>query len=318
MKFRTILAIVASSLGLAPQATAAFPERDIEFVIPYNPGGGNDTIVRMIAPYIEKHLPGNVSVVPVNTPGAGGQRGATTVYRADPDGYTIGLFPMPGLALPGVLGETVEFDLEEMTWLGRLEASHYVLLVPATSDIQSLDDLGDGRDVTILSTGFGSTMLAASQIMAGALGIDATYVTGYQSSSDAMAGLIRGDGNAAMGVIEPSASYVESGDLRPLAVSVSRPALPDVPTFEELGHPELNVLSLDRWVGAPPNLDPEARSVLEKALMDALSDPDFQAQAEAAGIVLAPLSGDEVSDLVSESMSFFDRYKANLQNPANQ
>ena len=208
MKLRTVLAIVASSLGLATQATAAFPERDIEFVIPYNPGGGNDTIVRMIAPYIEKHLPGDVSVVPVNTPGAGGQRGATTVYRADPDGYTIGLFPMPGLALPGVLGETVEFDLEEMTWLGRLEASHYVLLVPATSDIQSLDDLGDGRDVTILSTGFGSTMLAASQIMAGALGIDAAYVTGYQSSSDAMAGLIRGDGNAAMGVIEPSASYV--------------------------------------------------------------------------------------------------------------
>ena len=242
MRITKLATTAALLFGLTAQAAMAFPEGKINFVIPYNPGGGNDTVVRMIAPFMKKHLPKNVAVVPQNVPGAGGQRGAISVYRAAADGYTIGLFPMPGLALPKVLGKPSKFDLEKITWLGRIESSNYVLLVPAKSSIHSLKDFADGREITFISTGFGSTMLAASQITAGALGVKATFVTGYKGSRNAMAGLIRGDGNAAMGIIEPSASYIKSGDLRAIAVSARRPALSDVPTFAELGHPELSVL----------------------------------------------------------------------------
>lgn len=316
MIIRRTLAAIFLAVS-ATGAAHAFPEKNIDFVIPYGPGGGNDNIVRLIVPYLEKHLPGNATVVPRNIDGAGGQRGATAIYRAQPDGYTIGLFPMPGLALPEILGEDVNFNLRDMSWLARIEASYYALLVPASSDIYTLEDFKDGREITFLATGFGSTMLAASQMVAGVLDVDAEYITGYQSSSEALVGLMRGDGNAAMGVIEPSAGYVASGDLRAIAVSAHRDALPDIETFSEQGYPELDILSIDRWVGAPPNLDPEVRQILEEALAAAIADPEFVEAATRANIVPAPLTGVEVDALVEENYIFFERYRDQLGNPAN-
>lgn len=315
---KKIMLISAVLLFGLNSIASSFPNQNITFIIPYGPGGGNDTIARLTAPSLEKHLGGNVSVVPTNLAGAGGQRGATAVYRANPDGYTIGLFPMPGLALPEVLGEPVEFNLRNMTWLGRIEASYYVLLVPANSTIRTLDDFKDGREIRFASTGFGATMLVASQMTAGALNIPADFITGYTSSSDALAGVLRGDANAAMGIIEPSLSFIESGDLRAIAVSAAHPSLPNVPTFEELGYPELNVLSLDRWVGAPPNLPQEIRETLEEALKSAIADSDFVQQALRSNITPAYLSGNEVEALIEENFRFFDEFKDLLQNPANQ
>ncbi|MDP4925060.1 MAG: tripartite tricarboxylate transporter substrate-binding protein, partial [Alphaproteobacteria bacterium] len=71
-------------------ATADWPEKPIKFVVPYSTGGGFDVYVRAVAPEMEKIL--GVPVVPENIPGAGGQKGAATVYKSEPDGYTIGIF----------------------------------------------------------------------------------------------------------------------------------------------------------------------------------------------------------------------------------
>lgn len=312
---KTLSSAIVASLAFAG-AAHAFPDGPIDFVIPYGPGGGNDTMVRMIAPAMERALPEGSTVVPQNVQGAGGQRGATTVYRAEPDGHTIGLFAMPGLALPELTGTSVEYNLREMTWLGRIESADYVLLVQAESDIHSLDDLVNQDQVTFLATGFGSTGLAAAQLIASATGMEADFVTGYPSSTEALVGLIRGDGDASVGVISPSASYVESGDLRAIALTGASDIMPDVPTLADLGHPELSVLSLDRWVGGPPDLDPEVREILEDAILAATQDPEFMAQAQEAGLNIAYLSGEEVTQRVADSFEFYERYKDALGNPA--
>lgn len=127
-------------MGLSFNAHA-FPDEDVSIVIPYSPGGGFDRAVRAFAPQFGEHLGADVTVLPRNVPGAGGRRGTSMVYRADPDGYTLGVINLPGFALPRILGEPAEYDLREMSWIGRLEAQTYVLLVSGSSDINSVEDL---------------------------------------------------------------------------------------------------------------------------------------------------------------------------------
>ena len=78
-------------------------------------------------------------MLPQNMPGTGGRRGAASVYRADPDGYTLGLLNLPGLVLPSILGEKVDYELRQMSWIGRIESQEFLLLVQAESDIHSID-----------------------------------------------------------------------------------------------------------------------------------------------------------------------------------
>src|SRR6266480_5361867 len=88
-----VAAGIGASLFLAPREASAaaggFPARNIQFIIPYAPGGGFDVYVRVIAPVMEKYLPKKVSIVPVNVAGGGGAKGIGQLYRARPDGYTL-------------------------------------------------------------------------------------------------------------------------------------------------------------------------------------------------------------------------------------
>jgi tripartite-type tricarboxylate transporter receptor subunit TctC len=315
--FRAAVVAATALVGLTSIAQAAFPEKDIEVIIPYGPGGGFDRAVRAIAPFLEKHLPGDVHVLPVNTPGAGGRKGATTVYRADPDGYTIGIFNMPGFLLPAILGEDLAYDLSKISWLGRVEANDYVLVVNAKSDIHTLDDLKALDRPVILSTAWGSTVLAASQITAEALGLkNPTYVTGYPSTSDYQVGLVRGDGQVALAPVESVFEFISSGDLRPIAVTGANELLPDTPTFSTLGYPDLDKLNLERLIGGPPNLDPEAAKVLEESLAATLADPEFLEAAKEALLLPRPLNGADAASRVTNSIEMYEHYKPMLGKPA--
>src|SRR5690606_34253048 len=121
----TLAGVVAMLFGCSREAPESYPSRNIELVIPYSPGGGFDIYVRALIPYVEKQLPNNVKVIPVNAAGAGGQRGATMVYRARPDGYTIGVFNLPGVLIPMLNGGNPNYDLLEVTWLATLSSDPY-------------------------------------------------------------------------------------------------------------------------------------------------------------------------------------------------
>ncbi|NNC77633.1 MAG: tripartite tricarboxylate transporter substrate binding protein, partial [Woeseiaceae bacterium] len=152
------------------------------------------------APYFAREIGEGVTVLPENVPGAGGRRGATMVYRAKPDGTTLGIYNLPGFVLPEVLGEKVDYDLRRLSWIGRLEWQPYVLLVSAASEFRNLDDVRSAAEVTFLSTGYGSSVLAASQISASRMELvdnSPVYLAGYAGTADYLVGLIRGDGNVA-------------------------------------------------------------------------------------------------------------------------
>jgi len=307
--------------GCSQQADdAAFPQGNISMVIPYGAGGGFDTTVRVFAPFFAKHLGGGITVLPENIPGTGGRRGTATVYRAEPDGYTLGIFNLPGLVLPSVLGEKVDYELRELSWIGRVESQDYVLLVPASSAINSIQDLQAQEKITFVSIGYGTTVLAAIQIMAEQMGLMSktpTFLTGYSGTTDQLVALVRGDGNATLSPISTAQQYVQSGSLRPLAVTGDARSshLPEVPTFTELGFPELAPLNVQRSIAGPPGMDPALLKQLRDAFNLAMADPEFVDSATKAQMDVAPLNGEDAAAAINENFTYYEKFKANLGNP---
>src|SRR4051812_6896092 len=106
--FRSRRAVAAASSG--------FPAKNIQFIIPYAPGGGFDSYVRFISPVIEKYLAPSVSIVPINVTAGSGSRGITQLYRAKPDGYTIGIFDVPGMFIQQAVQANNAYDLSRFAW----------------------------------------------------------------------------------------------------------------------------------------------------------------------------------------------------------
>jgi tripartite-type tricarboxylate transporter receptor subunit TctC len=290
----------------------------ISIVIPYRAGGGFDRSVRLFAPFFAEALGGDVQILPDNAPGAGGRLGATKVFRADPDGSTLGILNLPGFVLPEVLGERIDYDLRRLSWIGRIESEDYVLLVASTSAIRDLETLRGTAQLTFLSTGYGSTVLAASQILADQLQLDreaTLYLTGYTGTADSLVGLLRGDGNVALAPISSALPYIESGDLRPLAVTGHPGRLPGVPSFEDLGYADLTPLNVQRALAAPPEMDPTLLETLRTAFLTAVNDPRFRAMAASAGMIVEPTGGEAIEAEVEASFGYYQRYKSDLTNP---
>lgn len=319
MRRHGLLTVALLSLvGCGPTGEVTLDNATISIVIPYRPGGGFDRTVRAFAPYFAKQLGSRVTVLPENVPGAGGRRGAAKIFRARPDGRTLGIFNLPGIVLPEVLGEKVDYDLRTMSWIGRLESQSYVLLISAASGMHSLADLQVAENIVFLSTGYGSTVLAASQIVADRIGLvddDPIYLAGYAGTADSQVGLIRGDGNVALAPVSSALKYIESGDLLPLAVTGSASSLDGVPTFDELGFHELASLDLQRSLAGPPGMETDLLQTLREAFLRAVADPDFIAAASNARLDLSPLDGDAAAVEVARSFAYYEKFKINLANP---
>jgi len=302
----------------APPDSTQLADDNVSIVIPYRPGGGFDVSVRTFAPYFAKQLGEDINILPTNLPGAGGRRGATTVYRAKPDGTTLGIFNLPGIVLPRILGEEVQYDLQKLSWIGRLESQNYLFLVASSSELRSIEDVQRLEAISFLSTGYGSSVLTAMQILSDSLGLEdknPIFLTGYAGTADYLVGLIRGDGNVALAPVSTAIKYVESGDLRALAVTGEVSELEGVPTFAELGYPELTPLNVQRSIAGPPDMNPELLKLLRDAFTRAVSDPEFKEAALKARLDLSPLDGEQAAAQVDENFNFYEKFKANLKNP---
>jgi tripartite-type tricarboxylate transporter receptor subunit TctC len=309
------LAIATGALwaALAPADAAGFPERDITFIIPNQVGGGFDAYVRAITPAMEKYLPNKVNVVPLNVPAGGGAKGVSQLYRARPDGYTIGILNIPGLFILQERGGG--YDLNRFTWLAGLGKDPYGLAVPWNSPIKSVADLqalSKTRPVKFTTTGPDGTAYGVTLIATELLGIRLQLITGYKGSSEYVAAAVRGDGDAVITNLPLLSRFEASKSLRLIATFTTGGARHDIPDAAALGEPQLADLLVERMVGAPPNLPPDIKKVLVEAIDKAVNDPTVVSLTEAAGIGLALQSPNEVAADVHSQANFFTKWKRYL------
>ena len=307
MRYKNVLAAVIMMLFVGT-ANAAWPEdRPIKLIIPFGPGGF-DAYARTLAPALEEIL--GAVVVPENVPGAGGRIGANRVYRARPDGYTIGLWSMPGMTMPTIVGERVRYDLSKLTWIAQLSFDVYALAVKAETQIASFDDLCNlGRPASFAAQGgFTETASIATVIAMAELGCPYKLVTGYQSSGQATLGVMRGDVDARINPLGSLQPYIDSGDVRLLVTFEKQASVDAVPTIAELGHPEYELFGLARVVAGPPELPAGIRDRLSAAFLEAMQTPRIVEWSEKTNNPFLPLGSEATRVAMEDMMRFYEQY----------
>ena len=304
-------ALAALLVAAAMPAAADYPERHIDMIITYGPGGGFDIYARAVGRMMEKSLPQGVKVIPRNMPGAGGKRGTAALYRAAADGYTMGILNLPGMVEPQILGEPVHYDLDKVTWLGGINIGVYSLVVAGNSRFSSLDDLRKSPRETFFAT-TGSNDFAMAKIMAAVLKLNAKFLTGYKGGPDTHLAIIRGEADAGMGIDVTIKKKVAAKDLKALVSfqqANAKPLFPGVPTAADIGHPELANLGLYRLFAAPPGLPAAVRTKLTEIVQKAVNDPELAAWAEKSNFPINPSSAEETKKMYVEQKAFLSRFK---------
>lgn len=292
---------------------AAYPARDIQVIVPNAPGGSSDTYVRFIAPVLERYLPGNANIVPINVAGGGGAKGVVELYRARPDGYTLAIFNIPGAFILQQQQHSRAYDLAKISWIGLIaEGEHYVIAAGKNSPLKTFDDLkalSRKRPVKFSVTGPEGTGYAATKIGTRLLGIRTQLISGYKGAVDYVVAAIRGDVDAVV-VGRPTAMrFVRGGTLRVLASFERKSSIPGVPDATTLGQPDLAQITIERPLGGPPGLPAAVQTTLSTALAKAEADPMVKQWAMKNDLTMMAKTPAEVTAMVARQKEFFDRWK---------
>jgi tripartite-type tricarboxylate transporter receptor subunit TctC len=286
----------APAASAEPTATEAEvvtwePTGDITWVVPYSPGGGFDTYSRGIAQVMQEggHLPSGVNIVVRNeTPLP---QGIYSMYSAKPDGYTVGILPMPAAIAQEIQDPGVaKWETDKFTILGQVDSNAYVVYVKADSPFETIEDLIATKGLRTITVEKGSSSSLAGLATIAALDLDATITYGAEGSSEVVTAVLRGDADFFVYGSTDVVGFIESGDVRPLLFlgreeerSASLEWLKDVPSAEDAGFPELaGVVTEFRVIVAPPGLPDEVVAYLRQVLSDTMKSAGFVAWAETA------------------------------------
>lgn len=303
-----------SESGSEASAEGPLAGETIDFVVPYEPGGGFDLYVRLIAPYLAEEL--GAEIIVRNEPGAGGIAATNTTWSAEPDGLRIQLADTPGAILNELAGqEGARFEIAGFSWLARV-AGEPEVTVTSTDGPESLEDLLEsGPDPLVFSSvGVYDSDSIGAQLIGEVFGREVNVVTGFDGAPEAFSAVVRGDTNAMNVSAGSTAEYVSSGEGRALAILATEgyEELPDVPALSEVPGAEGGedliaihsaVVESGRSIMAPPGLPEDILEAYREALEKVLNDPELLEEAAGQERVIQFLSGEEVQELVERAAS---------------
>lgn len=301
-KNSTRRSLMASALGglagfaLAPLsalAQAAFPSKNITFVVPYPAGGANDMLGRLIGQKMAEVLGGTAIVD--NKPGAGALLGASVVARAPADGHTL---LIGGLATHAASPHLLKADydpLKDFESIGMIGSAPIIAITFNESPFKTLKDVVDAarkdpKGVMYGSSGNGSPLHLAGELFVSQNKIDMTHVP-YKGGNAHIMDLIGGRVPVIFDTATNCMPLLKSGKVRALAVGAATRAtdLPNVPTFAEAGYPQFD---FSAWyaVFAPAKTPKDVVAKLSGALSTALKNPDVISRLNGVGVT--PATGD--------------------------
>ena len=277
-RFKILMA--AFALCGVTAAQAAYPERSINLVVPFPPGGGTDATARLIADAMSPLL--GQTIVVENRAGAAGAIGAQHVADAKPDGYTLFFTTMGAMVINPYLYSTLRYDpIDSFTPVGTVGYSGNVLVVNPAVKADTVPELielakAEPGKFTYGSSGVGSSSHLAGVMLESLAGIEMTHVP-YKGSAPAVTDL---EGGRIDMMIDNIPSHVElskAGKVRPLAVSnvTHSPLFPGIPTMQEAGVPGYDVTI---WYGilGPKGLPDDVTKKLSDAMRQVISRPEMQ------------------------------------------
>ena len=286
MKRYWLLATVAVACSL-PALAQSYPDRPVRVIVAQAPGGGTDSVSRLITQKLADAL--GQSFVVDNRPGAGGNIAGEMAARAAPDGYTLLTVTPTHVINPSLYRKVLYDAIKDFAGIARIVDAQYYLSVSnsvSAASVKELVALAKSRTppLSYASSGLGSANHLAGELFKTLAGIEMTHIP-YKGGAPALSALIAGEVQVSFtsGVILP---HAKAGRLKTIAVTGNKrtPLAPEVPTVAEAGLPGYEVVG---WYGiAAPARTP--RAIIEKlnsAINRAL--PELRERYAALGMDLA-------------------------------
>ena len=296
-------ALAVAFLSWVPAQADEWPSHPVRIIVPFGAGGAGDTLARVVAQHLSESL-GQPFIVE-DRPGAGGIVGTQQIVSADPDGYTIGITNLSTLSLIPVINPAATYNpLGDFRHIAFIGGSPVVLAATQSTHAKTLADFiayanTPGHAFTFSSSGMGSDGHLMGVAIATALNVRPEHVP-YKSTAEALTDVVSGQVPFSTSTLSSTSGFLHANTLIGIAVTSAErlPDFPDLPTFKELGHPEL----LDNtWFSfsGPAKLPDDIVTKLNKAVVAAVALPDVQERFRHDGFLAQPMTAQEFTNFVA-------------------
>ncbi|MEO4045155.1 tripartite tricarboxylate transporter substrate binding protein [Hoeflea sp. CAU 1731] len=284
MKHKIIAAFTVASFALFSHQTVAqeFPSKPITLVVPYSAGGNVDTSARLLQKGLGDKL--GQPVVVVNKPGGGGMIAGVAVSKSEPDGHTLFIGGNGPLIFGPMLRENAPYSDWKSVFdpVSSLAEATNLLLVRSSLPVTTVEEFVEYTkahpgEVTVGFSSRLSTNHFIGMLLRQESGVDWTEVY-YKGNAPAITALVGEQIDAGFQQLKSAMPHIESGKLRPLAVIGNygrSKVLPDVPTIEEAGYPNVTGSTLN-GVLAPKGTPADVLNFLSKHIQEALAVPEIE------------------------------------------
>jgi tripartite-type tricarboxylate transporter receptor subunit TctC len=298
--------IAAAWIGFSAGAAHAYPDRPIRVIVPFAPGGGGDTLARMVLNKIAEQQ--GWTIVIDNRAGAGGNIGTAAAAKAEPDGYTLAYGTNGTHGINQALYKTTGFDpVKDFAPISRFTQIALLVVtnpaVPASSAKELIAYLKANPDkVNVASAGNGTTSHLAQVMFANATGVRYQHVP-YRGGGPAKIDLMSGQVQMMIEIMPSVLALARENKLHGLAVTTAKrwPLAPDIPTLAEDTLPGFEVTAWDGW-WAPAGTPADIIATLNAAARKALADPQLRDALLKSGAEPAATSPEELGAFVASEL----------------
>lgn len=308
-KVSLALALGTALLPTGATAQSDWPSQPVRVVVPFGAGGAADTLARLISDELSGTF-GQQFVVE-NTTGAGGVIALTQLTQARPDGYTLGVNNISTTVIAPAINPNVTYDPEtDFTYIAMLGGSPTVWVVNPSIGVDSVEGMVEYAEASSTIPGYGSPGAGTlSHLIAlkyfDDIGVPMEHIA-YGGAGAAFLDVVAGHIPLGSGTLSTATPFIDAGQIVPIAISTEErdPAIPDVPTFAELGHPELTSTTWFGFVG-PAGLPEEIVDQLNTEINRILDLPEVQERLEPEGLVGDRMTADEFAQYQADQYALW-------------
>ena len=316
MHRRTLLAVAAlATLGASPAAWAqAFPNKPVRLVVPFAPGGTTDIVARIISEKMGAAL--GQTVVVENKAGAGGVIGAQEVVKAAPDGYTLSMATVSTTAANPAINPKIPYDpVADFVAITNIAATPNLIAVHPTfpaKDYKTFMQVlkSSPGKFSYASSGTGGIGHLQTELFKSLSGTFITHIP-YRGAGAALNDAVAGQVPIIFDNLPSALPFVKDGRLVPIVVAAPQrlPALPNVPTFKEVGLEPVNRMAYYGLL-APKGTPKEIVDKLHAAAMTALQDPTVRQKIEATGSLIVGNTPAEFTEQIKAELAVYKKVVA--------
>ena len=285
------VAVTVGALAGGDKVAAQLPQSPITLVVGVAAGGSTDVSARTIATKIEEM--GGPRFVIENRPGGGGVPAAIGVKDATPDGRTLFVASYAPFVVSRAMSQNFAFDpTTDFRPVTTLFTFPLMLMVPSEVKAKSVAELvalskSRPAGITYGSQGVGTAGHLLGEMFAKATGANLVHVP-YKGASQGVLDLVAGRLDMMFIGALPTMPHIKAGKLRPLAATADKrlTAMPDIPTFAELGYPEINTKFVWFGIAAPRKTPDSVVESLHGLFVKAVTQKDLIAKLDVQGIIL--------------------------------